>query len=410
MIIKLKEFFSTEPEKIIEWQDDYTPAVGWLVINSLRGGAAGGGTRMRSDCKKEEVIELAKTMEIKFTVSGPAIGGAKSGICYDFHNDEEKKSVLRRWFKFILPELQTHYGTGGDQNVDLVKDVEPLLNEWGILHPQEGIVRGHFSGLPKGEQNRLVNNLKIGVNLPIVSDSFLQDLNYKIADVSTGYGVTSSIKHFLKFNGEEVKGKKIIVEGFGNVGGAAAYYLNKLGAKIVGIIEKDWYAFDDNGLDIPAILKDWIKGFSYVQKNSSVFLFKKGERVLEELPLADIFVTAATSHTLNSERLSHLKQSGIKLIANGANNPFVSTTIEESADKDFIVIPDFIANCGMARVFSYLMDPGCVLNESAVLDDINNCIVSALEEIFAINNSANLLTEHALSNALSKIEDRVTTK
>ena len=80
---KLIKFKSRKPKIVFEWTDEETGALGWVVINSLRGGAAGGGTRMRLGCDREEVESLAKTMEIKFTVSGPAIGGAKSGIDFD---------------------------------------------------------------------------------------------------------------------------------------------------------------------------------------------------------------------------------------------------------------------------------------------------------------------------------------
>ena len=59
------------PAIVFEWKDAETEAEGWVVINSLRGGAAGGGTRMRKGLDKREVESLAKTMEVKFTVAGP---------------------------------------------------------------------------------------------------------------------------------------------------------------------------------------------------------------------------------------------------------------------------------------------------------------------------------------------------
>lgn len=79
----LQRYEDKEPEIVFHWKDPETEAQGWTVINSLRGGAAGGGTRMRKGLDKNEVLSLAKTMEVKFTVSGPAIGGAKSGIDFD---------------------------------------------------------------------------------------------------------------------------------------------------------------------------------------------------------------------------------------------------------------------------------------------------------------------------------------
>ena len=69
----LKKFESKDPEVTFHWKDTETDAEGWIVINSLRGGAAAGGTRMRIGVTKEEVLALAKTMEVKFTVAGPPI-------------------------------------------------------------------------------------------------------------------------------------------------------------------------------------------------------------------------------------------------------------------------------------------------------------------------------------------------
>ena len=80
------------------------------MINSLRGGSAGGGTRMRKGLDKREVESLAKTMEVKFSVSGPPIGGAKSGINFD-PSDPRKKGVLERWFAAVMPLLKSYYGT-----------------------------------------------------------------------------------------------------------------------------------------------------------------------------------------------------------------------------------------------------------------------------------------------------------
>ena len=89
---QLRAFEERPAEIVFNWHDPLTEAKGWVVINSLRGGAAGGGTRMRKGLTESEVLSLAKTMEIKFTVAGPAIGGAKSGIDFD-PNDPERRRV-----------------------------------------------------------------------------------------------------------------------------------------------------------------------------------------------------------------------------------------------------------------------------------------------------------------------------
>ena len=124
---------ATPPETAIEWNDSESGARGWLALNSLRGGAAGGGTRMRTGLGRDEVVYLAKVMELKFAFSGPPIGGAKSGIAFD-PSDPRKEEVLGRWFTAINPYLKSVYGTAGDLNVDEGREVLPICGRLGLAH------------------------------------------------------------------------------------------------------------------------------------------------------------------------------------------------------------------------------------------------------------------------------------
>src|SRR4051812_29302996 len=137
-------FIRRPPQLTVAWCDPDTGARAWLVINSLRGGAAGGGTRMRIGLDPREVTYLAKAMELKFSLSGPGIGGAKNGIDFD-PRDARKKQVLERWYRWIEPFLRERYGTGGDLNVDEVIDVIPAFEAIGLSHPQEGVIQGHLN-------------------------------------------------------------------------------------------------------------------------------------------------------------------------------------------------------------------------------------------------------------------------
>ena len=166
----LDRYSQRPPEIVFEWSDSETEARGWVVINSLRGGAAGGGTRMRKGLDKEEVISLAKTMEIKFTVSGPQIGGAKSGINFD-PTDPRKEGVLRRWYKAVTPLLKHYYGTGGDLNVDAGKEVIPMTEACGVWHPQEGVFNGHFKP-NEAQKVRRIGHLRQGVSQVVENPDF----------------------------------------------------------------------------------------------------------------------------------------------------------------------------------------------------------------------------------------------
>ena len=260
----LNRFENKAPEIVFEWHDAETPAKGWVVINSLRGGAAGGGTRMRPGLDRREVESLAKTMEVKFSVSGPAIGGAKSGIDFD-PADPRKNDVLRRWYKAVTPLLKTYYGTGGDLNVDEVHEVIPITESYGLWHPQEGVVNGHFEP-SDSERIQKVGQLRMGVAKVVEDPHYTPDpaRKYLVADLITGWGVAESVLHYYRLYGGEVAGKRVIVQGWGNVGSAAAYYLAQAGARVVGIIDRE------GGLLNP-------DGFSFEQIRT-LFLQKKGNQ------------------------------------------------------------------------------------------------------------------------------------
>ena len=214
----LDKFKSRKPEIIFEWNDRLTSTRGWVVINSLRNGAAGGGTRMRKGLTMEEVLSLSKVMEIKFTVSGPPIGGAKSGIDFD-PRDPRKNEVLKRWYKAVFPLLKNYYGTGGDLNIDEIKDVIPITEDLGLWHPQEGVVSGYMN-LTKGKRIHSIGQLRYGCAKIVENSKYVPEngQKYAIADMITGYGVAESIKHFYSlYKKESLEGKKVIIQGWGNV-------------------------------------------------------------------------------------------------------------------------------------------------------------------------------------------------
>ena len=218
----LDTYKSTPPEIVFEWNDPETDAKGWVVINSLKGGAAGGGTRMRKGLTKEEVMSLAKVMEIKFSVCGPSIGGAKSGIDFD-PSDPRRTEVLKRWYKAVFPLLKNYYGTGGDMNVDELKDVIPITEDLGLWHPQEGIVNGHFNS-SDGEKINAIGQLRYGCAKIIEDPTYapIDSEKYAVADMITGYGVSESIRHYYDlWNDGDLIGKKVLIQGWGNVASAA---------------------------------------------------------------------------------------------------------------------------------------------------------------------------------------------
>ncbi|MBC8511022.1 MAG: Glu/Leu/Phe/Val dehydrogenase [Cryomorphaceae bacterium] len=403
----LKKFEDKKPEIVFEWKDEKTDAEGWIVINSLRGGAAAGGTRMRVGVTKDEVLALAKTMEVKFTVAGPPIGGGKSGINFD-PSDPRKKEVLRRWYAAAKPLLKTYYGTGGDMNVDEVHEVMPMCEEQGILFPLEGIVNGHHRRDEEGKM-KIINQLKEGVPLVVRDKSLTPNPNkdYSVGDLITGYGVSETILHYYNIYGGDVKGKRVIIQGWGNVAGAAAYYLAQAGAIIVGIIDKaggivksEGYSFEE----IKSLLENRSSNFL---ETENMLSFEDANEKIWNVG-AEIFVPAAASRLLTQTQLDSMIENGLEVISSGANVPFADKEIffgpiSKSADERVSVLPDFIANCGMARVFAYLMEDNVEMTDKAIFADTSNCIKNALIKSHAINNSKTQISKTAFEIALKQL-------
>ena len=404
---KLKQFENKRPEIVFEWKDSETDAEGWVVINSLRGGAAGGGTRMRKGLDKREVESLAKTMEVKFTVAGPKIGGAKSGINFD-PNDPRKKEVLTRWYKAVSPLLKNYYGTGGDMNVDEVHDVIPITSSFGILHPQEGIVNGHFHA-DENHRIKSIKNLQTGVSKILNDPRFSADVTkkYNVSDMITGYGVSEAVFHYYNLYGGEIKGKRVIVQGWGNVGSAAAYYLAQHGAIIIGIIDRVGGLINEKGFTFQEVRKLFMDKNGNALNASDMMPFEEVNARIWDLK-ADVFLPCAGSRLINEDHLNRMIKAGVQVISCGANVPFADPEIffgptGEKADDAISVIPDFIANCGMARVFAYLMQSHAVISDEAIFNDVSETIKHALIRTHAANKNKTKIAQSAFNLAMDEL-------
>lgn len=407
----IQKYESKQPEIVFEWKDSETEAEGWVVINSLRGGSAGGGTRMRKGLNKDEVVSLAKTMEIKFTVSGPPIGGAKSGINFD-PADPRKAGVLERWYQAVMPLLKSYYGTGGDLNVDEIHEVIPITEKFGLQHPQEGTVVGHHQ--PNAEdKNRMIKNLREGVSKVLDDGRFSPDTTkkYLVADMITGWGVAEAVRHFYDLWGPNFAYKRAIIQGWGNVAAAAAYYLSQMDVMIVGIIDREGGLIKNTGFT-----KDEIKTL-FVERDGN----KLSKDTCKKLGLdfinydelnqkiwsigAEIFVPAAASRMLTQEQLDTMVANDLEVISCGANVPFADKeiflgAIGNSADDQVSVIPDFMANCGMARTFAYCMSKEFELKDEAIFKDASKTIRSALMRLNQFNPKRTGLLKKGLEMSL----------
>ena len=403
----MNEFEQKEAEIVFEWKDTETNAKGWIVINSLRGGAAAGGTRMRVGVTRNEVLSLAKTMEVKFAVAGPDIGGGKSGIDFD-PKDPRKKDVLKRWYKAAKPILKSYYGTGGDMNVDEVEEVIPFCKNEGILFPLEGIINGHFK-LEGKEKDKIIDQLSSGVPLKVTSPKLAPKGSkiYTVGDLITGYGVCESVVHYYNIYGGAIKDKRVIIQGWGNVAATAAYYLAQEGAIIVGIIDKNGGLINKDGFSFNKVCE-------LLENRSANFLEDENIKSFEEINDsiweigAEIFIPAAASRLITSNNMKDMIKGNLEVGSCGASVPFADKEIffgpiAKEADKQVSIIPDFISNCGMARTFSYLMEQNIEMTDFAIFESVSKTIYDALQESHKVNNSKKQIARTAFEIALKKL-------
>jgi len=404
----IAKFEGKRPEIVFEWKDSETEAEGWVVINSLRNGSAGGGTRMRKGLDKREVESLAKTMEVKFTVAGPPIGGAKSGINFD-PADPRKKGVLERWYKAVHPLLKHYYGTGGDLNVDEIHEVIPYTAANGLLHPQEGTVNGHLKHYTAEERLRAISRLQEGVVLPITDERLSPDVarSYTVADMITGWGVCEAVRHYYEVYGGFMNGKLAIIQGWGNVAAAAAYYLTKYGVRVAGIIDREGGIIAPNGLGEEEVRQLFLNRDGNKLVADNMLSFEEVNAKIWDLPV-EIFIPGAASRLVTEDQVMRMANAGMEVVSCGANVPFADKEIfmgpiSRLADSRMAVIPDFIANCGMARVFAYLMKKDAEVTDVAIFKDVSKIIHGSVMRLHQFNPKQTGISAKGLELSLTDL-------
>jgi len=399
IVAKLNVFSAQEPEIIFQWKDKESSATGYLVINSLRGNAAGGGTRVHENVTVEEVTTLAKIMEIKFALSGPAIGGAKSGIKLEV-NHPQKYEILERWYKVLRPMLKEYYGTGSDLNTDIHK-INTILQGMGINNSQEGIINAVTKG-DKAQRLAAFENMKL-----LKAEITVGSTKALLAEMVTGYGVSATVIGYYNARGETVSGKRVYIQGAGNVGAAAAYYLNEQGAKIVALSDRDAGVINPDGFSDEEILK--LLGersvINVIDHNLTHDEFNQKIAATK----FDVFIPAARSNLVTQETLEAFINNGLEVVSCGANHPLKETeycygSCSLYVDGKIALLPDFLANMGMARTFYNMMkSPSNEITADSIFQDINKTIQDAILQAYKTCNGKLLtasLYEMALDNIL----------
>ena len=275
-----------------------------------------GGVRFHPNVNLDEVKALSIWMTIKCCVAGIPYGGGKGGITLDprDYSEAELERISRAYAEAISPLI--------GEKIDIpAPDVNTngKIMSW-MVDAYENIVKKSAPGVFTGKP------VEFGGSLARTE--------------ATGYGVNFAAVQALEKLGKDVKGATYAIQGFGNVGYHTGYYAHQSGAKVVAVSTVDVAIYNENGLDMEALFKEFQeKGFITNEAG-----YGKEISNAELLALdVDVLAPCALENQLTSENAGKVRA---KIVVEGANGP---TTPEADAilrQNDVLVVPDILANCG----------------------------------------------------------------
>jgi glutamate dehydrogenase/leucine dehydrogenase len=292
--------------------------------------------------------------------------------------------------------------------VDEIHEVIPITEDAGVWHPQEGVFNGHFKPSVADKINR-IGQLRLGVKKVLESELYSPDQRrkYTVADMITGFGVAEAVKHFYDIYGDSVEGKKAVIQGFGNVGSAAAFYLSQMGARVVGIIDSAGGVINEEGFSFQEIQEFFRNKKGNALMADNLIPFEEINQRIWNLQ-TEVFVPCAASRLITKQQITTLIDTGLELISCGANVPFADKEIffgpiMEYTDERVSLIPDFISNCGMARVFAYFMERRVGMDDELIFNDTSGTIRRAILNIFKQNTFKTNISRTAFEIAIKQL-------
>jgi glutamate dehydrogenase (NAD(P)+) len=336
---------------------------GYRVQHSIIRGPAKGGIRYHPDVTLEEVMALAAWMTWKCAVVGIPFGGGKGGVACD--PSKMSKSELERLTRRYTADLIDVIGPESDVPAPDVNTNEQTM-AW-IMDTYSMHAR------------HTVTSVVTGKPLELGGSAGRRE--------ATGRGVLFVIREAAKKLGMNLKGAKVVVQGFGNVGSVAADLLAKDGALIVGVSDVKGGVQNPKGLDLPALIK-------HLAEKKTVAGFAggtpvEGKKILE-VP-CDILIPAALENQITHVNASRISA---KIIAEGANGPTTHQADKILNKAGVMVIPDILANSGGVTVsyFEWVQDrQGYFWREAEVNERLEHIMVTAFNDV------ARMAEEHKVS-------------
>lgn len=282
-----------------------------------------GGIRYHLAVSLREVSALAMLMTWKCALLGIPYGGAKGGIAIDpkSYSIGELEKITRRYTSELIKDIGPSVDIPAPDMGTSAREMAWMMDTYSVNvgHAVPGVVTG--------------KPISVGGSLG--------------REMATGRGVMIVVREALKDQGKSVEGTRVVIQGFGNVGGAAAQLLYELGAKIIAVSTGTGGIFAADGIDIPAL-----KAYAATNRKSVVG-FPQAEPIsnadLLTLP-CDVLIPAALENQITKDNVSQVQA---QIIAEAANGPITLEANQFLEAHGVTVLPDILANAG-GVVVSYL--------------------------------------------------------
>lgn len=291
-----------------------------------------GGIRYAETVNEDEVMALAALMSYKCALVNVPFGGAKGGIRINArqYNTEMLERITRRYTaelikkNFIGPAIDVpapDYGTGA-------REMAWIADTYSTFHPDDVNSNGCVTGKPLSQSGVRGRTEATGTG---VMFGLREAVSYK--EDMDALGLTTGLA-----------GKRVIVQGFGNVGYYSAKALQDEGAVIIGIAEYEGGVYDENGIDVEDL-------FKHRKETRSILNYKNAKNVQNSTEMleweCDILVPAALENQITQENAPRVKA---KIIGEGANGPVTAEAEAILLQKGVLVIPDMYMNAGGVTV------------------------------------------------------------
>jgi glutamate dehydrogenase (NAD(P)+) len=311
----LKDEFG--PEYVIRIYDPKLNMEGFLVIDNTVLGPGKGGLRMTANVTAEEVFRLARTMTFKNALADLPFGGAKAGIVWPGGSPELKKQFIQSFAKQIKLLTPKKYISAPDVNTG-EKEMQWFVEATGNWRTATGKPANLCMKLFGGKEEKCGIPHEYG---------------------STGFGVAKTAETSAEILKIDIKGAKIAIHGFGNVGTFAYIFLTQAGAKIVALADAQTSIYEEDGFDQSIIMK-------MIRDRSPLKKYPKGKVISAEKfweVETDILIPASVTNVINDSNKNKIKT---KVIVEAGNIPMSEDIEKEFLKKGIWIVPDFIANAG----------------------------------------------------------------